>query len=314
MNPQVTALLDDLIAAGRPSSRTPPLPDGRRNFDELFASLSDTDASVEVRTVLVPGPGGDIPLHVYDAARGAPRSITLFFHGGGWVFGGRAAYDGTCRLLAAGSDTAVAFVEYRLAPEHPFPAAVDDASAVLDWVREHGASDGFDPDRVAVFGDSSGATVALGALLRARDRGDPLPHAQVVAYPALDPAMSSDSYRAFADDDFLSRQEMEWYWAQYLGPAGDPRDPLAAPARARDLAGLPPTMVIVAERDVLRDEAEAFAERLRLAGVPVTLRRFDGMPHGFLAMTRYLDGAREAIRDVSAALAGIPAANEAGRA
>src|SRR5689334_3575042 len=190
MNPQVTALLDELAAAGRPSSRTLPLPDGRRNFDELFASLSDTDASVEVRTVAVPGPGGDIPLHVYDAARGAPRSITLFFHGGGWVFGGRAAYDGTCRLLAAGSDTAVAFVEYRLAPEHPFPAAVDDASAVLEWVREHGASDGFDPDRVAVFGDSSGATVALGALLRARDRGDPLPHVQVLAYPALDPAMS----------------------------------------------------------------------------------------------------------------------------
>jgi acetyl esterase len=311
MNPQVTALLDDLIAAGRPSSRTLPLPDGRRNFDDLFASLSDTDASVALRTLLVPDPGGDIPLHVYDPAGAAPRPITLFFHGGGWVFGGHRAYDGTCRLLAAASGTAVAFVEYRLAPEHPFPAAVDDASAVLGWVRGRGADLGFDPGRVAVVGDSSGATVALGALLQARDHGDPLPRVQVLAYPALDPSMSSDSYRTFADDDFLSRAEMEWYWAQYLGPDGDAGDPLAAPAGARDLGGLPPTMVIVAEHDVLRDEGEAFAERLRLAGVTVTARRYGDMPHGFLAMTRYLDGAREAIGDVAEALSGAPAANEA---
>jgi acetyl esterase len=303
MNLQVRALLDDLVAAGRPSSRTLPLPDGRRNFDELFGSLSDTDPSVSMRTIAVPGPGGDIPLHVYDSAGAPPRPITLFFHGGGWVFGGRDAYDGPCRLLAAAGDTAVAFVEYRLAPEHPFPAPVDDASAVLGWAREGGAVAGFDPGRVAVMGDSSGATVALGALLRARDRGEPLPRALVLAYPALDPTMSSDSYREFAGDDFLSRDEMEWYWAQYLGPGGDPSDPLAAPARARDLAGLPPTMLIVAEDDVLRDEGEAFAERLRLAGVAVTARRYDGMPHGFLAMSRYLDGAREAIGDAGRALA-----------
>jgi acetyl esterase len=313
MNPQVTALLDDLIAAGRPSSRTLPLADGRRNFDELFASLSDTDASVALSAFSVPGPGGDIPLHVHDAAGATPRPITLFFHGGGWVFGGHRAYEGTCRLLAAASGTAVAFVEYRLAPEHPFPAAVDDATAVLGWVREHGADHGFDPGRVAVVGDSSGATVALGALLRARDHGDPLPRVEVLAYPALDPSMSRDSYRAFADDDFLSRAEMEWYWAQYLGPDGDAGDPLAAPAGARDLGGLPPTMVIVAENDVLRDEGEAFAERLRLAGVTVTARRYGDMPHGFLAMTRYLDGAREAIGDVAKALSGAPAANEASR-
>jgi acetyl esterase/lipase len=313
MNPQVRILLDDLIATGRPSSRTLPLPDGRRNFDDLFASLSESDPSVSVRTIAVPGRGGDIPLHVYDAAGARPRRITLFFHGGGWVFGGREAYDGTCRLLAAKSDTAIAFVEYRLAPEHPFPAAVDDATAVLDWVREQGGGHGFDPNGVAVMGDSSGATVALGALLRARDRGDPLPHVVVLAYPALDPGMSTDSFRAFADDDFLSRDEMEWYWRQYLGPDGDPGDPLAAPATASDLAGLPRMMVIIADNDVLRDEGEAFADRLRLAGVPVAATRYEGMPHGFLVMTRYLDGAREAIRDASAALSRAAAPTEAGR-
>jgi acetyl esterase len=314
MNPQVTALLEDLVAAGRPSSRTLPLADGRRNFDDLFASLSDTDPSVAVRMLSVPGPGGDIPVHVYDAA-GAhqPRPLALFFHGGGWVFGGRDAYDGTCRLLAAASDASVAFVEYRLAPEHPFPAAVDDATAVLAGVRERGADEGFDSDRVSVIGDSSGATVALGALLRARDRGDPLPRLLVLAYPALDPSMSSDSYRVFADDEFLSRAEMEWYWAQYLGPDGDPRDPVAAPARAGNLAGLPPTMVVVAGNDVLRDEGEAFAERLREDGVPVMAKRFEEMPHGFLAMTRYLDPAREAIGDIAGPVSGAPLAHEAGR-
>jgi acetyl esterase len=298
MHPQVKALLDELIGAGRPSSRTLPLPDGRRNFDELFASLSATDATVRTRDVSVPGPGGDIPLRLYEPAGEPPFPVALFFHGGGWVFGGVDAYDGTCRLLAAASGIAVAFVGYRLAPEHPFPAAVDDAEAVLDWARRAGAEAG----RVAFVGDSSGATIALAATLRARDRGDPLPRALVLAYPALDPAMSSDSYREFADDDFLSRAEMEWYWAQYLGPDGDAGDSLAAPANARDLAGLPPTTLIVAGDDVLRDEGEANAERLRLAGVAVTARRYDGMPHGFLVMTRPLDDARVALRDAAAAL------------
>jgi acetyl esterase len=122
--------------------------------------------------------------------------------------------------------------------------------------------------------------------------------------------MSGASYREFADDDFLSRAEMEWYWAQYLGPGGDAADPLAAPARARDLAGLPPTTLIVAGDDILRDEGEAFAERLRLAGVAVTAKRYEGMPHGCLVMTRYLDGAREALRDAAGALSAAFAADE----
>jgi acetyl esterase len=303
MHPQVKALLDDLIAGGRPSSRTLPLPDGRRNFDEMFASLSDTDASVRTRDLAVPGPAGDILVRVYEPDGQLPFAVTLFFHGGGWVFGGPDAYDGTCRLLAAQSGGAVAFVDYRLAPEHPFPAAVDDAPAVLEWVRGHGASAGLDPDRVGIAGDSSGGTIALAAALRGRDRADAPPTLLLLAYPALDPSMSGDSYRVFAEDDFLSRGEMEWYWAQYLGREADAGDPLAAPACARNLVGLPPVVLIQAGSDVLRTEGEAFAERLRIAGVPVTAVRYDGMPHGFLVMTRYLDGAREAVRDAARALA-----------
>jgi acetyl esterase len=314
MHPQVKLLLDDLIASGRPSSRTLPLPDGRRNFDELFSSLSDTDPSIRTRDLSVPGPAADIPLLVYEPPGRPPFPVVAFLHGGGWVFGGPAAYDGTCRLLAATSGAVVAFVEYRLAPEHHFPAAVDDATAVLDWIKEHGAAAGLDAGRVALAGDSSGGTIAIGAAIRARDRGDSPVRLLALAYPALDPSLSSGSYREFADDDFLSRAEMEWYWAQYLGPEGDPTNPLAAPVHQRDPSGLPPTLLIVAESDVLRDEGVAFGERLRAAGVSVTVKRYEDMPHGFLVMTRYLDGAREALNDAGGALAAALAAPGGGSA
>ena len=229
--------------------------------------------------------------------------MVVFLHGGGWVFGGPGAYDGTCRLLAAASGAAVAFVEYRLAPEHHFPAAVDDTTAVLDWIQEHGGAAGLDAGRVALAGDSSGATIAIGAAIRARDRGGSPLRSLMLAYPALDPSLSTGSYREFADDDFLSRAEMEWYWSQYLGPDGDPTDPLAAPVRQKDLSGLPPTLLILAGDDVLRDEGEAFGERLRAADVAMMVRRYEDMPHGFLVMTRYLDAAREALKDAADALA-----------
>jgi acetyl esterase len=156
---------------------------------------------------------------------------------------------------------------------------------------------------VGIAGDSSGGTIALAAALRGRDRDDPPATLLLLAYPALDPSLSGDSYRVFAEDDFLSRGEMEWYWAQYLGREADVGDPLAAPACARNLVGLPPIALIQAGCDVLRTEGEAFAERLQIAGVPVTAMRYDGMPHGFLLMSRYLDGAREAVRDAAGALA-----------
>jgi acetyl esterase len=179
---------------------------------------------------------------------------------------------------------------------------------VLDWIRQHGDAAGLDASRVALAGDSSGATIAIGAAIRARDRGDAPVRFLMLAYPALDPSLSTGSYREFADDDFLSRAEMEWYWAQYLGPDGDPADPLAAPVNQADLSRLPPTLLTVAENDVLRDEGESFGERLRAAGVPVTVGRYEDMPHGFLVMTLYLEGARGALREAGHALAAALAA------
>jgi len=197
-------------------------------------------------------------------------------------------------------------VDYRLAPEHPYPAGLDDCAAVTRWVAAHAADLGADGLRLAVVGDSAGASLAAGVAMLARDEGGPALALQVLAYPALDPAMDTASYAANADDPFLSRGEMESYWSLYLGDAKP--DPLAAPALAPDLVGLPPVYVLVAGRDVLRDEGVGYAGRLAAAGVTARLRRRDDMVHGFLLCTAWLDEAREAVAEVAAVLrAGLAA-------
>jgi acetyl esterase len=304
---QVQALLEELIAAGLPSSMSLPLPEGRRNFAELFASLEETEEVERVEDLSIPGPAGDVPVRLYHPARSADgdggRPMVAFFHGGGWVFGGIDTHDGLCRMLANASAAVLASVEYRLAPEHPYPAALDDCVAATRWLHDRAGDLGCDPSRLAVAGDSAGGNLAAAVALRARDEGGPALRFQALLYPVLDPTLSTASYAEHADDPFLSREEMAWYWDQYLGPGGDARsDPLAAPARAMDLSGLPAAVVVTAEYDVLRDEGEAFAERLGASGVATTLLRNQGMIHGFLSMGRHLDASRVGIAEVGACL------------
>jgi acetyl esterase len=312
---QLDALLSSLIAAGRPSSMSLPRPQGLANFTELAQWLAGPSPAPAGEDRTIPGPAGPVPVRVYrPEPTGSPPQAAVFFHGGGWVLGGLDSHDTLCRELAAQAGAVLVAVDYRLAPEQRYPAGLDDCAAATRWVAAHAADLGADGSRLAVVGDSAGASLAAGVAMLARDDGDVAVTLQVLAYPALDPAMDTASYKQNADDPFLSRSEMETYWSYYLGDSAPDR--LAAPALApglAGLAGLPPAYVMVAGRDVLRDEGAAYAERLAAAGVPLRLRRFDDMVHGFLLCTAWLDAARAGVAELAAVLrAGLgPAAGGA---
>ncbi|WP_221043050.1 alpha/beta hydrolase [Mycobacterium senriense] len=239
---------------------------------------------------MVPGPGGAVPVRVYEP-HGEPageRAAIVFYHGGGFVFCDIESHDGFCRALARGSQAVVISVDYRLAPEHPAPAAALDAFAVFGWAVEHAAELGIDPARTAVAGDSAGGNLAAVAAILCRDRGATLPAAQLLVYPAIDPSFDTESYHRYATGYFNTRAAMQWYWHQYLG-AQTVFDPpyLVAPARADTHAGLPPAVIVTAGLDPLNSEGCDYARLLRGAGVPVVHRDFPGLFHGFMTMQTF---------------------------
>jgi len=249
----------------------------------------------EVVPLRVPGPDGDLDARLYRPA-GAPDGplpVLAYFFGGGWVLGNLETGDGVCRRLCADAGCLVVAVAYRLAPEHPFPAAPRDCHAAVTWLAEHAAELGGDPGRIAVAGDSAGGNLAAAVTLQAREAGPALA-AQVLIYPNVAYGADTPSMRDNTDPYFFNRTSVDWYWGHYLADPADGADPLASPLGAADLGGLPPALVITAEYDPLRDEGEQYAERLRAAGVPVELARYDGMTHGFFTMTGALEAAREA--------------------
>jgi acetyl esterase len=236
---------------------------------------------------------------------GAERDlpVLVYFHGGGWVVGSLESHDGVCRALAARTPCLVVAVDYRLAPEHRFPVAVDDAWAATAWVAEHARSIGGDPARIAVGGDSAGGNLAAVVALRARDRGLRLA-LQLLVYPVCDDDLDTDSYREWAEGYGLTRAAMGWFWDHYLGPEGHVQGPgpEACPLQAPDLSGVAPALVLLAEYDPLLDEGEAYAHRLDEAGVPVARRRYEGVIHGFFRMAALTDRASEAHDEAAAAL------------
>jgi acetyl esterase len=231
-----------------------------------------------------------------------PSPALMFFHGGGWVVGDLDTHDGSCRALANAARCVVVSVDYRLAPEHKYPAAADDAYAATMWVREHAAVLGINARRVAVAGDSAGGNLAAVVALMTRDRGQPPLAMQVLIYPITDCDLDTPSYQEFADGYMLTRGAMKWFWRQYLSREDEALEPYASPAQAADLRGLPRALVITAEYDPLRDEAEAYARRLEAAGVPTRLTRYDGQIHGFLRRLNTFDAARTALADIASEL------------
>jgi acetyl esterase len=251
-----------------------------------------------VDEVAVRGPAGPVRVRLYRANAGARQPAVVFFHGGGWVLGDLDSYDPLCRDLTRAGGFTVASVEYRLAPEAPFPAPLEDCYAALSGLAMRAEEFGLDAARLALCGDSAGGNLAAAVALLARQRGGPTIRHQALLYPALDRALDSPSMAEFAGGPLLTRALMDWFWECYA-PGADGTDPLASVVRTTDLGGLPPATVVTAEYDVLRDEAERFADRLRAAGVPVVGRRYLGMLHGFLGLQHVTPMALRALGDVA---------------
>jgi len=256
-----------------------------------------------VEQVAIPGPAGTVDARLYvPSTPGGPSPLLVYFHGGGWVIGGLDTHDDPCRFLAAHSGARVLSVGYRLAPEHPFPAAVEDALAAYEWAADNCEKLGADPARIGVGGDSAGANLSAATCLTARDADLPLPKMQLLIYPVTETAGTARSRQTFAEGFMLTRDDMDWFEDHYLPPGVDRDDPRVALLNAPDLSGLPPAYIATAGFDPLRDEGEEFAERLRDAGVQVALRRHPGLIHTFLNLTAICPTARAAMLEAAGAL------------
>ena len=303
LDPQARALLDQIAASGLQPSHLLSVAEARDMQlvrKRMLGGEPPPIANVAERSI--PGPAGPIPIRVYTPDGSAPFGVVVYFHGGGWVAGNLDTHDDICRALANEAGCVVASIDYRLAPEHKFPAAAEDAYAATCWVAEHAAEIGGDPARLAVGGDSAGGNLTAMVALMARDRRGPAIAHQLLIYPVTDYSFDTPSYRDNAEGYLLTRAGMEWYWGHYLASDADGDNPYASPLRARDLGGLPPALVITAEYDPLRDEGEAYAKRLREAGVPVMSTCYPGMIHSFFGQFQLLDQGKEAIRQAGGAL------------
>jgi acetyl esterase len=303
LDPKIRELLD--LSPDAPPIGTVPVEAMRGEVPSQMAAwyrmglVSTPVAAVEDRGIA--GPSGVLPVRVYTPEGRGPFPLVVFFHGGGWVLGDLDTHDPFCRALCAGAGCVVVSVAYRLAPEHPFPAASDDALAATRWVAAHAAEIGGDPVRIAVAGDSAGGNLAAATTLRIRDEGGPALRGQLLIYPGLRyPSPPTPSYVENAVGYGMTREAATWFWEQYLGDRTHATNPLAAPLIAPDLSGLPPALVVSAQYDVLRDEGELYARRLRAAGVPARLSRYDGVHHRFAELIGILDKAEQALDEMCA--------------
>jgi acetyl esterase len=300
LDAQMRAILDQMKAAGWRPTHTLSVAEARRAFKSRIAKGAAVARTVDRS---IPGPAGDIPVRIHWPAGAGPFPALVFFHGGGWVVGDLDTHDVTCRSLTNQAGCVTVSVDYRLAPEHKFPAAVEDAYAATRWVADHAAELGVDPRRVAVGGASAGGNLATVVGLIVIERGGPRLAFQLLIYPVTDAALDTPSARAITSDDYpLSRADMEWFWRQYLRDDADRANPYASPARAKSLAGLPPALVITAEIDPLCDEGERYAAALQRAGVPARFTRYEGVTHGFVGMEAVLDKGRAAVAESAQAL------------
>jgi acetyl esterase len=313
LHPQVLAIRERLRRDKVPHLTTLTIEQARAaDLAAIVAGGGDAEPVGDVTEITIAGPAtpgpaaSDLPhrlrLRVYRPAGTGPWPVLVYFFGGGWSLGTLDTCDGICRMLTNAARCMTVSVAYRLAPEHKFPAAVEDCYAAAAWAAAHGAELDGDPARLAVAGDSSGGNLAAAVALMARERGGPAITHQLLVYPNTDYQAGTPSMRDICDEYLFSQASVRWYWGLYLATPQDGASPLASPLRAGDLSGLPAATVITAEYDPLRDEGELYAKRLEEAGVAATLIRYDGMIHGFFTMVGDLDTARAAVLDAAGRL------------
>ena len=306
LDPQVRAVIDLVIKSGRPAYHQLSPKEARQLFRETRPASTPTPPTIGLVTDLTAdGPLGPIPLRLYRPAEVAATTalpVLVYFHGGGWVIGDLDTHDVLCRQLTAEAGVSVVSVDYRLAPEHKFPAAVGDAWAATRWIVAHAAELGIDADRLAVGGDSAGGNLATVVALLARDHGGPAIALQALLYPVTDVSTETRSYRDFSEGFLLTRDSMRWFFDQYLNGEADAVDWRVSPLRAPSLAGLPPALVVTAGFDPLRDEGDAYAVALRNAGVRVDSICYGGMIHGFVPMGRLIDTGNRAVSHIAGSL------------
>ena len=309
LDPQARSLLDMIESIGGPALGEQDPVATRETMKGLTAVMGAGPEVGSVTDRTIPGPAGapEIPVRVYSPAGDGTRGMLVWYHGGGWVIGDLESADISARNLCAGAGVVVLSVDYRLAPEHPYPAGRDDCLAALRWARDHAAELGVDPARIAVGGDSAGGNLAAITALAIRGVAGPPLAFQLLVYPATDLLLTHPSIDENGEGYLLTKASMVWFSDHYLGKIGeghDRKDPSVSPLYADDVSGVAPALVITAEFDPLRDEGEAYARKLSDAGVACTVTRYAGMIHAFFGMDAILDSAKQATAEASAALRG----------
>ncbi len=306
MDAQVSALLQMMTAqaeaTGAPLMWELPAAEARANAEVSFAAFNQPmPDGVAVADRSIPGPTGDIRLKVFTPGGRGPFPLLVFLHGGGWVIGSPATHARLCAELAGGAGAVVASVDYRLAPEHPAPAALDDCVAAIRWAVANAGELGADGGRFAVGGDSAGANLTAAAMLRLRDEDGPRSRLQLLLYGAYTMDNDLPSVLANGEGKILTRRAMEWFYAHYLSGGASRTDPYVAPIHG-DLRGLPPARLIVGTLDPLLDDSRLFAQALKEAGVPATLSMYEDQPHVFLQLSAILDGGKRGVAEACQAL------------
>ncbi|HLX38772.1 MAG TPA: alpha/beta hydrolase [Candidatus Binataceae bacterium] len=302
LDPQVEMLLKQMESAGAPPLNTLAPADARRLTAAMFTvPLGSEEPVRKVENRSIPGPAGQIPVRIYTPTGAGPFPMLVFIHGGGFVICDLDSHDAACRSLTNQANCVTVSIDYRLAPEHKFPAAVEDSYAAALWVSEHAKELNGDANRMAIGGDSAGGNLSAVVSMLARDAGKPKICFQLLVYPATDAHRNTESHRKFTDY-FLTRDMIDYFIGHYLRGEADKNDPRMSIALAKNFKGLPPAHIITAEFDPLRDEGEAYAETLRKAGVAATVTRYPGMIHGFFTMANLLDQGKKAVAEAATAL------------